>query len=341
MPISAFDLDKLPAHLRVTFAVEGPDGKELARGKDLETLQTRLAGQTRRAVVDAVGTLERTGLRGWPDDLDEIPRSIERLGVRGYPGLVDAGATAAVRVFATPAERDAAMRPGLRRLLRLACPSPAKVTDKQLDPRRRLMLGNNPDGSLAALLEDCADAAVDVLAATPVWNRGDFDAARQRVSAALGATTADILVRVEKVLAVLREVHLALPSSAPPAQAAALADIRAQLETLVRPGFVAFTGAAHLADLTRYLTAIARRLDRLPQAPAADGERMARVRAVQDAYAELVGALSAARANADDVRDIARLIEEFRVSLWAQQLGTARPVSEQRIYRAIDAVLGP
>ena len=104
---------------------------------------------------------------------------------------------------------------------------------------------------------------------------------------------------------------------------------------------MAFTGAAHLADLTRYLTAIARRLDRLPQAPAADGERMARVRAVQDAYAELVGALSAARANADDVRDIARLIEEFRVSLWAQQLGTARPVSEQRIYRAIDAVLGP
>ncbi len=339
VPISAFALDKLPAHLRVTFAVEGPDGKELARGKDLETLQTRLAGQTRRAVVDAVGTLERTGLRGWPEDLDEIPHSLERQGVRGYPGLVDAGATAAVRVFAAPAERDAAMRLGLRRLLRLACPSPAKGLEKLLDPRRRLMLGNNPDGSLAALLEDCADAAVDLLVSKPVWNRGDFDAARQRVSAALGSATADILVRVEKVLAAQQEVQRTIPGTAPPAQADALADIRAQLKTLVGPGFVASTGAAHLADLTRYLTAVARRLDRLPQAPAADRERMARVHAVQDAYNELVGALSGARATADDVRDIARLIEEFRVSLWAQQLGTARPVSEQRIYRAIDAVL--
>ena len=60
---------------------------------------------------------------------------------------------------------------------------------------------------------------------------------------------------------------------------------------------------------------------------------------VRDAYDELVGALSAGRANGDDVRDIARLIEEFRVSLWAQQLGTPRPVSEQRIYRAIDGIL--
>ena len=339
VPISAFGLDKLPPHLRVTFAVEGPDGAELARGKDLETLQTQLAGQTRRAVVDAVGTLERTGLRGWPDDLDELPRTVERAGVRGYPGLLDAGTTADVRVFATTAERDAAMRPGLRRLLRLAGTSPVKSLEKQLDPRRRLALGNNPDGSLAALLEDCADAAVDLLVTTPVWSRGDFDAARQRVSAALGATTAEILGRTERVLAALQEVALAMPASAPPAQAEALADLRRQLAGLVGPGFVAATGAAHLADLTRYLTAAARRLDRLPQAPAADRERMARVRAVQDAYDELVGALSHARAGADDVRDIARLIQEFRVSLWAQQLGTPRPVSEQRIYRAIDAVL--
>ena len=82
-----------------------------------------------------------------------------------------------------------------------------------------------------------------------------------------------------------------------------------------------------------------RRLERLPTAPAADRERMDRVRAVQDAYDELRAALSPARAQGDDVADIARMIQEFRVSLWAQQLGTAFPVSEQRIYRAIDDVL--
>jgi ATP-dependent helicase HrpA len=337
IPLSAFDLDKLPAHLRVTFAVEAPDGAELARGKDLGALQNQLAGQTRRAVVEAVGTLERTGLRGWPDDLDEIPRSISSAGVRGYPGLVAAGTGVDLRVFATGAERDPAMRTGVRRLLRISCPSPVKSLEKQLDTRRRLMLGSNPDGSLTALLEDCTDAAVDALV-TPVWSRADFEAARRQVAAGIATATADVLARAEKVLAALQEVNLALGATAP-AHADAVADIRGQLRALVAPGFVAATGSSHLTDLARYLTAVVRRLERLPQAPAADRERMARVHAVESAYDELVRALSPARGAAEDVRDIARLIQEFRVSLWAQQLGTARPVSEQRIYRAIDAVL--
>ncbi len=344
VPLSAFDLDKLPAHLRVTFAVEGPDGTEVARGKDLDVLQRQLAGSTRRAVADAVASdLERTGLRGWPDDLDRLPANVERtVGghiVRGYPAFVDAGTSVDVRVFATEAERDAAMRVGTRRLLRLAVPSPVKALEKALDPRTRLVLGANPDGSLAALLDDCADAAVDVLAARPVWTKTDFAELRDRVAAALPSTTKEIVARVQKVLASLHEVQITLPDKPSAAQAEAIADIRAQLAGLVTTPFVTTTGAARLVDLTRYLTAIGRRLDRLSQAPQADRERMQRVHAVQYAYAELLQALSPTRAAADDVRDIAWQIEELRVSLWAQQLGTPRPVSEQRIYRAIDAVL--
>ena len=92
------------------------------------------------------------------------------------------------------------------------------------------------------------------------------------------------------------------------------------------------------ADLHRYLLAIGRRLDRLSHAVVADRDRMQRIHAVQDAYDELVSALSPMRAAATDVRDIGWQIEELRVSLWAQQLGTSRPISEQRIHRAIDAV---
>jgi ATP-dependent helicase HrpA len=346
VPIDAFDLDKVPPHLRVTFAVETADGTVVSRGKSLDELQHELAAPTRRAVADTVaGGLERTGLRAWPDDLDELPRVVERTGagghlVRGYPALVDAGAAVDVRVFATTAEQDAAMARGSRRLLLLAGPSVSKSVERDLDTRTRLMLGDNPDGSLSALIEDCAEAAVQTLVPAPVWTRSEFAAARQRLAGGLAQVTTDVVARVVKVLAALHDVELALPKNPTASQADAVADIRAQLARLVPKGFVAATGAAHLADLTRYLTAIGRRLERLPHGLAADRDRMERVAAVQDAYDELRRALSPARAAAPDVVDIARMIEELRVSLWAQQLGTPRPVSEQRIYRALDAVHG-
>ena len=343
VPVDAFDLDKLPSHLRVTFAVESADGAEVARGKDLDALQERLAAPMQQAVAEAVADgLERSGLRDWPDDIDELPRTVEvvRGGhtVRGFPAFVDEGATAAVRVFATTAEQDAAMAPGLRRLLRLTVASPVKAIERQLNPRTRLGLGANPDGSLTALLDDCADAAVAVLAATPVWTRSQFAAVQRRVADALTATTLDIVGRVEKVLAAANEVAVALPPTPSAAQVDAVADIRAQLDRLLPKGFVIATGAARLGDLARYLTAIDRRLERLPRDVTGDRDRMQRVHAVEDAYDQLRQALSPARAAADDVRDIGWMIEELRVSLWAQQLGTARPVSEQRIYRAIDAI---
>ncbi|WP_156371775.1 ATP-dependent RNA helicase HrpA [Mycobacterium sp. UM_11] len=340
VPVDAFDLEKLPAHLRVTFAVESGDGTEVARGKDLAALQQRLAGPARRAVARAVAAeLERTGLRAWPDELDALPRTVERTvdgrAVRGFPGLVDAGGAVDLRVFATSEERDALSGPGIRRLVRLSVASPVKSIERQLSPRSRLALGANPDGSLTALLEDCADAATDALMTGPVWTRDEFRALCDRVGKALVSTTVDIVGRVERVLAAAQQVHLLLPGQPPPAQADAIADIRAQLERLLPPGFVTVTGRPRLADLTRYLTAIRQRLDRLPHAIAADRDRMQRVHAVQRAYDELAATPPPA---ANDIRDIAWQIEELRVSLWAQQLGTPRPVSEQRIYRAIDAL---
>ncbi|HEY9263320.1 MAG TPA: DUF3418 domain-containing protein, partial [Mycobacterium sp.] len=286
---------------------------------------------------------ERSGLRDWPDDLDELPRVVESGGatgntVRGYPALVDQGTTVAIRVFATQAEQAAAAGPGSRRLLRLAGPSIAKPVERSLDTRTKLVLGNNPDGSLTALLDDCADAAVQLLVPKSVWTRDEFVTARTRLASELLSTTMDVVRRVEKVLAALHAVEVALPDTPTAAQADAVSDIRAQLARLTPAGFVTATGVARLADLTRYLSAVSRRLERLPQALNADRERMARVAAVEDAYDDLLSALSPARAAAADVRDIAWMIEELRVSLWAQQLGTPRPISEQRILRALDAI---
>ena len=178
MPIDAFDLDKLPPHLRVTFAVESADGTEVARGKDLTTLQERLATPARTpSPMRSPASSNGQDCASGPMILTSLPRVVERAvggrAVRGFPAFVDAGTAVDLRVFATSVEQDRAMGPGTRRLVRLSVASPVKAVERQLDPRTRLTLGANPDGSLSALLEDCADAAADALVPAPVWTSED------------------------------------------------------------------------------------------------------------------------------------------------------------------------
>ncbi|HEY3629989.1 MAG TPA: ATP-dependent RNA helicase HrpA, partial [Jatrophihabitantaceae bacterium] len=344
VPLAAFDLDKVPAHLRVTFAIEDAQHDVIAAGKDLGALQAKLAGPAREAVASATG-LEREGLRDWPADLDALPQVVDGArGVRGYPAFVDGGNAVAIRVFATPLEQAAAAKPGLRRLIRLTVPSPVKGIAVSRTGR---LLG------LADLLDDCADAAVDSLIAdgklsaldgagasrsADSFTRDAFTAVRDQVRGELPSVTQEIADLVERVLGAVQDARLLLRPEPPPAQADAITDMRAQLVELLPGGFVAATGRNRLRDLDRYVRAIARRAEKLPREVEVDRARMLRVQAVQTAFGALVRALPAARAAAPDVQDIRWLIEELRVSLFAQQLGTSRPVSEQRIYRAIDAI---
>jgi ATP-dependent helicase HrpA len=189
------------------------------------------------------------------------------------------------------------------------------------------------------LLDDAADAAVDALIVARLpWTRTEYMTVRDRVGTELVAATIGIVADLTRVLEAAHGVRLALPDDPPKAHEPAIEDIKAQFRRLLPPGFATSTGRTHLGDLARYLTAINRRLERLPRDVDTDRARMQRVHVVQDAYDELVRALPPSRAAAEDVRDIARLVEELRVSLWAQQLRTPRPVSEQRIFRALDAI---
>ena len=120
---------------------------------------------------------------------------------------------------------------------------------------------------------------------------------------------------------------------------ASLTDIRTQLTGLVYPGFATATGADRLNDVTRYLRAIERRLERLPLDPGRDRAQMAIVATVQDEYAQWLTELPAGAESWPDVRAVRWMIEELRVNLFAQALGTPYPISEKRIYRAMDDVL--
>ncbi|PWU52997.1 ATP-dependent RNA helicase HrpA, partial [Micromonospora globispora] len=345
VPRDAWDLEKLPPHLRVTFRVLGEDDKPVAEGKDLPALQRELRQEVRQVVAAAAPEVARTGLKEW--SIGTLPRTIEQVragyAVTAYPALVDEGTTVGVKVFDTEAEQAAAHWAGTRRLLRLTVPSPAKFLQGRLSNEAKLALSRNPHGSVQELIEDAAGAAIDKLigdAGGPAWDADGFAALRDKVRADLVDTVVDVMERVRRVLAAAYAAEQRLGATRNLAVVAALADIRNQLSGLVHKGFITETGYARLPDLLRYLTAIERRLDRLPGNPQRDKQQQDRVTVVQKEYQDMVAALPPARRQSAAVRQIRWMIEELRVNVFAQALGTPYPVSEQRIYRAMDDAEG-
>jgi ATP-dependent helicase HrpA len=150
-----------------------------------------------------------------------------------------------------------------------------------------------------------------------------------------------VVEAVEPVLALAAQVRATLATlergAASARTAATRADVRAQLDSLVRPGFVAGTGVARLRDVQRYLRAAQHRLERAAT-NAREGVLQAQIDGVEAAYADLLESLPLVRRGAADVVDIGWQIEELRVSLFAQALGTPRPVSEKRVRAAIAAI---
>jgi ATP-dependent helicase HrpA len=336
-------LDKLADHLRITFRVEDDHGNPIAEGKDLEALRAQLRPKVRATIAAAADDIERTGLKQWPGGA--LPRSIERsrggFRVTGWPALVDQGGTVAVRVFATEEEQGYAMWRGTRRLLLLTVPSPVPFLGKQLSAAVKLALMRNPHGGVPALLDDCVAAAVDKLMADaggPAWDEAGFAALRDAVRSDLVDTTLGVVGSVEKILTAAHEVRTQLesPRLAPAVYAGARADIRDQLDGLVHAGFVTETGWSHLADLPRYLRGMLARLEKLPANPGRDDQLADDVARVREEYDALLSEIGPAQAAQPDIVAVRWMIEELRVSYFAQTLGTAYPISEKRIFKALD-----
>ncbi len=336
IPQDAWDLSRLPAHLRLTFRVVD-DGQVLASGKDLEELRATLRPRLRARLADAAGDLTRTGLTSW--DFDELPRVFSHGQVRAYPALTDTGEAVDVALFETRAQADEAMRTGNRRLLLLEVPSGVRAVASRLPVNAKLAMSRHPYPSAAALLDDCAACAADDLidrAGGPAWDRAAFDALLESARSALRAETADVVSAVARILTQAHTVESKLEGARSPAFAPAVADMRAQLAALIHPGFVTEAGARRLPDLVRYLRAMAHRLDKAPADVGRDTARMAVVHRVTDDYARVLAELGPAARGRDDVAAVRWMIEELRVSLFAQPVGAAIPVSEQRILAALD-----
>jgi ATP-dependent helicase HrpA len=207
----------------------------------------------------------------------------------------------------------------------------------------KLAMSRHPYRSVEALLDDCAAAAADQViteADGPAWDEAGFARLLEAARAALAARTADVVALVARALGEAHQVEASLAGTPSPPVRAAFADLRTQLPGLIYPGFVAETGARRLPDLVRYLRGMSRRLEKMPEALARDAERMGVVQRVTEDYQQTLADLPPARRDDPDVRDVRWMIEELRVSLFAQTLGTSGPVSERRIERALDQLHG-
>ena len=348
VPPEAFDLAKVPDHLRMTFRVvdrgpgrRGPGpARVVGEGKDLEELKARLAPRVRVAIAAAAPGLERDQVTSW--DLGSLPRVVEegRGGrvVRGFPALVEEDGRVAVRLLETEAEQAAAMWAGTRRLLLESVPSPVRYVLGCQTNQAKLTLSRYRHGSATDLFADCLAAAADDLIAAnggPAWEEAGFDRLLAAVRTGLADATLDVVSRVERVLAAAGEVEGRLAELTNPAFGPATADVRRQLDDLVYPGWVTATGRRRLPDVLRYVQAMAQRLERLPGDLAADADRMESVARATEAWRRVADRLPATRPAAA-LAEVRWLLEELRVSYFAQSLGTAVPVSEKRVLRAID-----
>ena len=338
-----FDLDRVPAHLRMRFRVEDRTRAEVASGRDLAELRARLGGRVRRAVAEAAPAVERRGLRTW--DIGTLPRTVEvEAGgqrVRGYPALIDEGDTAGVRVMATAADQARAMWTGTRRLLVLASPTARREAERRLRAVPALAAAPAHVPSVGDLVEDCVAAAADRIIASqggPAWDEPGFARLAEAARTRLAPLAAGAAGQAAELVAAAVVLEGRFDATRAPVLQPAVADMRAQVRSLVRPGFVTATGLARLRDLGRYLEAVRLRLDKVGERPDRDRDLMGRVRDVERAYAEVVEALPRARRGSAEVVEVRWMLEELRVSSFAQRLGTPRPVSEQRIRKALAAL---
>ena len=288
------------------------------------------------------GVREVTGLTEFPADMfpdGAIPRKVQRViatqAVNGYPALVDEGSSVGLRIFPTEAEQLHAQRRGIIRLLQLQVPSPVRYVSEHLSHKEKIVFTQNPHGSIDELIRDCTVAALDHLVPhTPIFTHAEYSELYEHVRAELIETVFDVTKLVAEILSEATALKKAIKKATSLTTMHAVSDVKAQMENLVYPGFVAQTGYDQLVHLPRYLKAAQVRLTKLGPNLHRDNQLMLTVQDLEDSYDNAVKSLPAGTIVPDALRRVNWMIEELRVSFFAQELGTAYTVSEKRIAKA-------
>ncbi|HET8553601.1 MAG TPA: DUF3418 domain-containing protein, partial [Rhodanobacteraceae bacterium] len=329
-----FAATELPAHLRMRFVLEDDKGKQLASERDLAVLRSQWEGQARAAFSrQAAVDITREDVTRW--EFDDIPARIAAPGKPdAFPALVDQGESVALRVFERNADAREAHVDGVRRLLRLDLEKVFKQAQRKLPVGKKTALQYVPLGTLESLREDLVEGGFgDVLAERDLMVRdaGAFEVLRNTVADRLFAAAVERLKLAEPIIAVQAEVKRWLEPSRPGQSPASYADLHEQIESLLAPGFLRDTPSARLRHYPRYLEAMRLRAERLRRDPGKDHRHLHQVLPYWRAYLEK----AATGDRSEALGRLRWLIEEYRVSLFAQELKTVEPVSAKRLTQAL------
>lgn len=336
--------EQIPSHLKMTFRVEDENGKKIAESMNLDELKFNLKDRVQESISSVADDgIEQSGLHIWSfaDLLQCYEQKQRGFSVKAFPAIVDEKDAVGIKLFETEFEQAVAMQQGLRRLLLLNVPSPIKYLHEKLPNKAKLGLYFTPFGRVLDLIDDCIACAVDKLIADFggfVWDEAGFEKLCDFVRENLNEVTVDIAQKVEQILSLNHALNQRLKGKMDFTMAFAFSNIKAQLSGLIYQGFVQKSGYARLPDLLRYLQAIDKRMDKLAQDVNRDRAAMLRVEQVQQAYQQLLAKLPKSKPISDEVAEIRYMIEELRVSLFAQQLGTKYQVSDKRILNLINNI---
>ncbi|MGR5297599.1 ATP-dependent RNA helicase HrpA [Vibrio mediterranei] len=338
-----WNLEQLPEHLKITFRAVDHRNRKLKENRNLYELKESLKDKVQQTLSKvADDDIEQQGLHTW--SFGELPKvySQKRGGfdVKAYPALVDNKDSVEIKLFETEVEQEQVMKEGQRRLLLLNVPSPIKYLHTNLPNKSKLGLYFNPYGKVLDLIDDCIACGIDKLIEGQgglVWDADKFEQLKEYVRGELGDTVVDIAQQVETILTTAFNINKKLKGRVDLTMAFALSDIKAQIEGLIFKGFATECGWKRLPDILRYLKAIEKRMEKLPIDPNRDRMHMLKVESVTQDYKELLNKIPKGMKIPENVKEIRWMLEELRVSYFAQQLGTPYPVSDKRVLNAIDA----
>ncbi len=350
-----FEKVELPVYLRMNFRVVGDDGNEIAMGRDLVRLRSELGVKALRSFSEtAASGFERKGLRRW--DFDDLPEMVEvdRGGgkVFGYPAIVDDGDSVSLTLVDTEAQAQRTTRVGLRRLLRLSLPEQFKYLSRNLPGLAGMSLrhallreAHGARGNKASVADHLRDELIEATcdraffidsgstATEPVRDRKMFEARVSRAKARIVEVANELCRLTAEILEQYQVLRTKMMEDRFVSYPRSIADVRSQLEMLLQDRFVANTPFERLKHYPRYLKAVETRLDKLPSNSDRDVKWQQQLAHLWQMYTTRVEQDRLRGVNDPKVEEFRWMLEELRVSLWAQQLKTPYPVSFKRLER--------